>query len=83
LGCVRREPRSDGFDLASKSFPRRTYNTNRAAMAAGLATFREVLTRETTRTWGKLSKKLTEGYLAIVKKSGLQAYVASAASTAR
>ena len=47
-------------------------------MAAGLATFREVLTRENYVHVGKLSKKLTEGYRAIVKKSGLRAYVASA-----
>src|SRR5207244_1756202 len=44
----------------------------------GLATFREVLTRESYAHVDKLSKKLTEGYRAIVKKSGLQAYVASA-----
>jgi glutamate-1-semialdehyde 2,1-aminomutase len=47
-------------------------------MAAGLATFREVLTRETYAHAGKLSKKLTEGYRNIVAQSGLQAYVASA-----
>jgi len=47
-------------------------------MAAGLATFREVLTRESYAHVGELSKKLTEGYRAIVKKSGLQAYVVSA-----
>ena len=47
-------------------------------MAAGLATFREVLTRENYAQVEKLSKKLTEGYLGIVAKSGLQAYVISA-----
>src|SRR3981081_2909506 len=34
-----------------------TYNTNRVAMAAGLATFREVLTRESYAHVGNLSKK--------------------------
>src|SRR5467141_3691571 len=68
------------MDLISqhKVFHGGTYNTNRVAMAAGLATFREVLTRENYSHVEKLSKKLTEGYRAIVKKSGLQAYVASA-----
>ena len=47
-------------------------------MAAGLATFREVLTRENYAKVDKLSKKLTDGYRKIVAKSGLQAYVASA-----
>jgi glutamate-1-semialdehyde 2,1-aminomutase len=68
------------MDLISqhKVFHGGTYNTNRISMAAGLATFREVLTRETYAHVGKLSKKLTEGYRNIVDKSGLQAYVASA-----
>src|SRR5216117_4368711 len=68
------------MDLISqhKVFHGGTYNTNRVAMAAGLATFREVLTRDAYAHVGKLSKKLTEGYRAIVKKSGLQAYVVSA-----
>jgi glutamate-1-semialdehyde 2,1-aminomutase len=68
------------MDLISqhKVFHGGTYNTNRVSMAAGLATFREVLTRENYVHVGNLSKKLTEGYRAIVKKSGMQAYVASA-----
>jgi glutamate-1-semialdehyde 2,1-aminomutase len=61
-----------------KVFHGGTYNTNRVAMAAGLATFREVLTRENYEHTGKLSKKLTEGYRTVVAKSGLQAYVVSA-----
>jgi glutamate-1-semialdehyde 2,1-aminomutase len=61
-----------------KVFHGGTYNTNRAAMAAGLATFREVLTRENYAHANKLSTKLTEGYRKIVAKAGLQAYVASA-----
>src|SRR6516162_6561869 len=61
-----------------KVFHGGTYNTNRFAMAAGLATFREVLTRENYAHVDKLSKKMTEGYRSIVKRSGLRAYVASA-----
>ena len=68
------------MDLISqhKVFHGGTYNTNRVAMAAGLATFREVLTRDAYAHVDKLSKKLTEGYRQIVGKVGLKAYVASA-----
>src|SRR5262249_7302336 len=61
-----------------KVFHGGTYNTNRVAMAAGLATFREVLTRDAYGHVGKLSKKVTGGYRTIVGKNGLKAYVASA-----
>jgi glutamate-1-semialdehyde 2,1-aminomutase len=61
-----------------KVFHGGTYNTNRFAMAAGLAVFREVLTRENYAHADKLGKKLTDGYRAIVKKNGVQAYVVSA-----
>jgi glutamate-1-semialdehyde 2,1-aminomutase len=68
------------MDLISqhKVFHGGTYNTNRISMAAGLATFREVLTRENYTHVGKLSKKLTEGYRKTVARVGLQAYVVSA-----
>ncbi len=68
------------MDLISqhKVFHGGTYNTNRFAMAAGLATFREVLTRENYAHVNKLSKKLAEGYRAILRKTGLKAYVAQA-----
>ena len=68
------------MDLISqhKVFHGGTYNTNRAAMAAGLAMFREVLTRENYAHVDRLSKKLTDGYRKIVAKAGLQAYVAGA-----
>ncbi len=61
-----------------KVFHGGTYNTNPVSMAAGLAVFREVLTRESYAHTDKLSHKLTEGYRRIVAKSGLQAYIASA-----
>ncbi|HSB74679.1 MAG TPA: glutamate-1-semialdehyde 2,1-aminomutase [Terriglobales bacterium] len=68
------------MDLISqhKVFHGGTYNTNPVSMAAGLATFREVLTRENYAHVDKLSKKLTEGYRKIVHKAGLQGYVAQA-----
>src|SRR5438270_4644624 len=68
------------MDLISqhKVFHGGTYNTNPVSMAAGLATFREVLTRANYTHVERLSKKLTDGYREIVSKSGLQAYVISA-----
>jgi glutamate-1-semialdehyde 2,1-aminomutase len=68
------------MDLISqhKVFHGGTYNTNPVSMAAGLATFREVLTRDNYAHVDKLSRKLSEGYRKIVSKSGLQAYVAVA-----
>jgi glutamate-1-semialdehyde 2,1-aminomutase len=47
-------------------------------MAAGLATFASVLTRENYTHVDKLSKKLTDGYRKIVAKAGIQGYIASA-----
>jgi glutamate-1-semialdehyde 2,1-aminomutase len=61
-----------------KVFHGGTYNTNPVSMAAGLAMFREVLTRANYGHTDKLSHMLTEGYKRIVAKSGLQAYIASA-----
>jgi len=61
-----------------KVFHGGTYNTNPVSMAAGLAVFRQVLTRENYAHTDKLSAKLTEGYRRIVAKAGLQAYIASA-----
>jgi glutamate-1-semialdehyde 2,1-aminomutase len=68
------------MDLISqhKVFHGGTYNTNPVSMAAGLATFRHVLTHENYAHVDKLSKKLTEGYRKIVAKSGIQGYIASA-----
>ena len=61
-----------------KVFHGGTYNTNRLAMAAGLAIFREVLTRENYAHVDKLGDKLADGYRTIIKKTGLEAYVARA-----
>jgi glutamate-1-semialdehyde 2,1-aminomutase len=68
------------MDLISqhKVFHGGTYNTNPVSMAAGIATFREVLTRENYTHVDKLSQQLTEGYRKTVAKVGLTAYIASA-----
>jgi len=55
-----------------------TYNTNPVSMAAGLATFRHVLTRDNYAHVEKLSKKLADGYRKIMTQSGLQGEVLSA-----
>src|SRR6202161_3570005 len=61
-----------------KVFHGGTYNTNPISMAAGLATFREVLTRESYAKVDKLGKKLADGYRKTIAKVGLQAYIAQA-----
>jgi len=63
-----------------KVFHGGTYNTNPVAMAAGLATFREVLTPAAYEHVNRLNKKLVEGYEKLVAKHGLVNYVASAGS---
>jgi glutamate-1-semialdehyde 2,1-aminomutase len=59
-----------------------TYNTNPVAMAAGLATFREVLTRPAYEHVNRLSKKLVDGYNRVIEKTGLNAYVIGAGANA-
>ena len=68
------------MDLISqhKVFHGGTYNTNPVSMAAGLATFRHVLTRENYAHVEKLSKMLVGGYRKIIAKTGLQGYIAQA-----
>jgi len=68
------------MDLISqhKVFHGGTYNTNPVSMAAGLATFREVLTRDNYAHVEKLSHKLVTGYRETVAHVGLNAYVAFA-----
>ena len=68
------------MDLISqhKVFHGGTYNTNPVSMAAGLATFRSVLTRENYTHVEKLERKLTDGYREIAGRSGLQGYIISA-----
>jgi len=55
-----------------------TYNTNPVAMAAGLATFREVLTRAAYEHVDRLNQKLVAGYKKELEKTGLNAYVVGA-----
>jgi len=52
-----------------KVFHGGTYNTNPISMAAGIATFREVLTRANYTLIDKLSNKLVEGYKKTVAKA--------------
>jgi glutamate-1-semialdehyde 2,1-aminomutase len=68
------------MDLISdhKVFHGGTYNTNPISMAAGIATFREVLTRANYSLIEKLEKRLVDGYRKTIAKVGLQAYIASA-----
>jgi glutamate-1-semialdehyde 2,1-aminomutase len=68
------------MDLISqhKVFHGGTYNTNPVSMAAGLATFREVLTRDNYAHVEKLSKQLVDGYRKTLAKAGIQGYIAVA-----
>ncbi|HEX8801827.1 MAG TPA: aspartate aminotransferase family protein [Terriglobales bacterium] len=68
------------MDLISqhKFFHGGTYNTNPVSMAAGLAMFREVLTRDNYAHVEKLSHKLVAGYRETLARVGLNAYVALA-----
>ena len=63
-----------------KVFHGGTYNTNPVAMAAGLATFREVLTPAAYEHVNRLNKKLLDGYNKELGKTGLKAYVVGAGS---
>jgi glutamate-1-semialdehyde 2,1-aminomutase len=63
-----------------KVFHGGTYNTNPVAMAAGIATFREVLTKDGYQHVTRLNQKLLEGYNKEISKSGLHAYVVGAGS---
>ncbi|MGB0035102.1 MAG: glutamate-1-semialdehyde 2,1-aminomutase [Candidatus Acidiferrales bacterium] len=55
-----------------------TYNTNPVAMAAGLATFREVLTLAAYEHVNRLNQKLLAGYKKEIEKAGLVSYVVGA-----
>lgn len=57
-----------------------TYNTNPVAMAAGLATFREVLTPAAYEHVNRLNKVLLEGYQKQIDKTRLIGYVVGAGS---
>ena len=61
-----------------KVFHAGTYATNPLVMAAGLATFHDVLTPEGYAHIGKISDALVEGYKQIVKKNRIEGYVESA-----
>ena len=61
-----------------KVFHGGTYNTNPVAMAAGIATFREVLTKDAYQHVTRLNKKLMDGYNKEISKNSLHAYVVGA-----
>jgi len=61
-----------------KVFHAGTYNTNPLAMAAGLATFREVLTPAAYEHVNVLNRKLIKGYQETIQKNGLTAYAVGA-----
>jgi glutamate-1-semialdehyde 2,1-aminomutase len=61
-----------------KVFHGGTYNTNPVAMAAGLATLREVLTPQAYTRVKELNEKLVAGYRKEIERSGLTGYVVSA-----
>jgi glutamate-1-semialdehyde 2,1-aminomutase len=57
-----------------KMFHAGTYNTNPVVMAAGIATFHEVLTREAFEYVSGLNSTLVNGYQGVIKKAGLVGY---------
>jgi glutamate-1-semialdehyde 2,1-aminomutase len=61
-----------------KVFHAGTYNTNPLAMAAGLATFREVLTPAAYEHVNRLNKRLVGGYQKTIEKTGLCGYAIGA-----
>jgi glutamate-1-semialdehyde 2,1-aminomutase len=61
-----------------KVFHGGTYNTNPISMAAGLATFREVLTRDAYAHVNRLNTKLVAGYQKTLEKTGLKGCMVSA-----
>jgi glutamate-1-semialdehyde 2,1-aminomutase len=61
-----------------KVFHAGTYNTNPLAMAAGLATFREVLTPAAYEHVNRLNKRLVGGYQKTIEKTGLRSYAIGA-----
>jgi len=58
-----------------KMFHAGTYNTNPTVMAAGIATLRNVLTRDAFVYVDKLNRKLIDGYNESIGRTGLVAYV--------
>ncbi len=61
-----------------KMFHAGTYNTNPIVMAAGIATFREVLTPACYEHIHRLSTRLVTGYQQTIRKSGMNAYAIGA-----
>jgi glutamate-1-semialdehyde 2,1-aminomutase len=60
--------------VQNKVFHAGTYNTNPLVMAAGIATFREVLTPAAYERVDRLNRKLVDGHNEVIKRVGLAAY---------
>jgi len=61
-----------------KVFHAGTYNTNPLVMAAGLATFREVLTPAAYQHVNRSNRRLVQGYQHTIRTAGLSAYAIGA-----
>jgi glutamate-1-semialdehyde 2,1-aminomutase len=72
--------RKESMDAIAKHkvFHAGTYNTNPVVMAAGIATFRHVLTPAAYEHVNKMNARLIDGYRKTVARTGLQAYVEGA-----
>ena len=68
------------FITQHKIFHAGTYNTNPIAMAAGIATFREVLTPSAYEHVTRLNDRLVAGYQEAIAQNGLKAYCLGAGS---
>ena len=68
------------FITQHKIFHAGTYNTNPIAMAAGIATFREVLTPWAYEHVTRLNDRLVAGYQEAIAQNGLKAYCIGAGS---
>jgi glutamate-1-semialdehyde 2,1-aminomutase len=63
---------------SGKAFHAGTYNTNPLAMAAGIATLRDVLTDEAYEHVNALNRRLLDGYDAIIADEGIVGYAVGA-----
>jgi glutamate-1-semialdehyde 2,1-aminomutase len=63
---------------SGRAFHAGTYNTNPLAMAAGIATLKEVLTDDAYKHVFTLNERLMRGYAEIIEKAGVPGYVTGA-----
>jgi glutamate-1-semialdehyde 2,1-aminomutase len=74
--------RKEAMDVIAqhKVFHAGTYNTNPLVMAAGIATFREVLTPAAYEHVNRMNERLVIGYQKAIDETGLKAYCIGAGS---